>query len=117
MLFQAINDKLISLDLKDYFTKIETVDSQMSYKNGVLIVVTGSFTGLDNVWHKFAQSFFLAPQENGGYFVLNDVFRFVNENKPAEINQALANGTSNDAPKTPLTAEPGIRNFPYAIFF
>ncbi|XP_026660878.2 nuclear transport factor 2 isoform X2 [Phoenix dactylifera] len=103
---QAINDKIMSLEFKDYFTKIETVDSQMSYKNGVFIVVTGSLTGLDNVWRRFAQSFFLAPQENGGYFVLNDVFRFVNENKPAEINQALANGTSNDDPKTPLTAEP-----------
>nr|XP_010939185.1 putative G3BP-like protein [Elaeis guineensis]XP_010939186.1 putative G3BP-like protein [Elaeis guineensis] len=103
---QAINDKIMSLDFKDYFTKIETVDSQMSYKNGVFIVVTGSLTGLDNVWRKFAQSFFLAPQENGGYFVLNDVFRFVNENKPAEMNQPLANGTSSDAPKTPLTAEP-----------
>ncbi|XP_073103531.1 nuclear transport factor 2 [Elaeis guineensis] len=103
---QAINDKIMSLNFKDCFTKIETVDSQMSYKNGVFIVVTGSLTGLDNVWQKFAQSFFLAPQENGGYFVLNDVFRFVNEKQPAEINQMLPNGTSNDAAKAPLTAEP-----------
>ncbi|KAG1341944.1 ras GTPase-activating protein-binding protein 2-like [Cocos nucifera] len=46
---QAINDKIMSLNFKDCFTKIETVDSQMSYKNGVFIVVTGSLTGLDKM--------------------------------------------------------------------
>ncbi|WOK98466.1 G3BP-like protein isoform X2 [Canna indica] len=101
---QAINDKIMSLDFRNCFTEIETADSQISYQNGVLIVVTGSFTGQDNIRRKFAQSFFLAPQENGGYFVLNDVFRFLNETQPREMSQMWASGNNDDAPKA-LTPE------------
>jgi cell division septation protein DedD len=62
----------------------------------VLIVVTGSLTSDEGVCRRFTQSFFLAPQESGGYFVLNDVFRFISERKPAEINQVVTqeNGSS-----------------------
>ncbi|KAJ8485184.1 hypothetical protein OPV22_017669 [Ensete ventricosum] len=102
---QAINEKIMSLDFRNCFTEIKTIDSQLSYQNGVLIVVTGSFIGHENVKSKFAQSFFLAPQENGGYFVLNDVFRFLSETQPREMNHFLYDGTNNDAPKAPLTSE------------
>ncbi|URD98648.1 Nuclear transport factor 2 (NTF2) domain [Musa troglodytarum] len=102
---QAINEKIMSLDFRNCFTEIKTIDSQLSYQNGVLIVVTGSFIGQENVKSKFAQSFFLAPQENGGYFVLNDVFRFLSETQPREMNHFLSDGTNDDALKAPLTSE------------
>lgn len=39
---------------------------------GVIVLVTGYLIGKDSDKRTFAQSFFLAPQENG-FFVLNDV--------------------------------------------
>ena len=84
---QAINEKIMAMDVRNCLTEIETADAQLSHKDGVLIVVTGSLTSEEGVFRRFTQSFFLAPQESGGYFVLTDIFRFILERKPAEINQ------------------------------
>ncbi|KAL6853914.1 hypothetical protein ACP4OV_019943 [Aristida adscensionis] len=81
-----INEKIMSMDFRNYLTEIETADAQLSHKDGVLIVVTGSLTSAEGVCRRFTQSFFLAPQESGGYFVLNDVFTFISERPPAAIN-------------------------------
>ncbi|CAL1357648.1 unnamed protein product [Linum trigynum] len=80
---QGINEKILSLNFKDQKAEIRTADAQKSYKDGVTVLVTGCLTDKDNVRRKFAQSFFLAPQDNG-YFVLNDVFRFVEDNEPLD---------------------------------
>ncbi|CAD6211550.1 unnamed protein product [Miscanthus lutarioriparius] len=83
----AINEKIMAMDVRNCLTEIETADAQLSHKDGVLIVVTGSLTSEEGVFRRFTQSFFLAPQESGGYFVLTDIFRFILERKPAEIIQ------------------------------
>ncbi|KAF8037388.1 hypothetical protein BT93_B0327 [Corymbia citriodora subsp. variegata] len=75
---QAINEKIMSLNYKDYTVEIKTADAQESHENGVIVLVTGCLTGKDNARRKFTQTFFLAPQDKG-YFVLNDVFRYVGE--------------------------------------
>lgn len=59
--------------------EIKTAHSLESWNGGVLVMVSGSvlmknFSGR----RKFAQTFFLAPQEKG-YFVLNDIFHFIDE--------------------------------------
>ncbi|KAL0343796.1 UNVERIFIED_CONTAM: Nuclear transport factor 2 [Sesamum angustifolium] len=51
------------------------------YRDGVIVLVTGCLTGKDNLRKKFTQTFFLAPQDKG-YYVLNDVFRYVEESEP-----------------------------------
>ncbi|KAB1211528.1 putative G3BP-like protein [Morella rubra] len=79
----GINEKIVSFDYKDYKAEIKTADAQKSYKDGVTVFVTGCLTGKDNLRRKFAQSFFLAPQDNG-YFVLNDVFRYVEDDEPLD---------------------------------
>ncbi|XP_021905244.1 putative G3BP-like protein isoform X2 [Carica papaya] len=79
----GINEKILSLDYKNYKAEIKTADAQKSYGEGVTVLVTGCLTGNDNLRRKFAQSFFLAPQDNG-YFVLNDVFRYVEDDDPLE---------------------------------
>ena len=84
---QAINEKIMAMDVRNCLTEIETADAQLSHKDGVLIVVTGSLTSEEGVFRRFTQSFFLAPQESGGYFVLTDIFSFILERKPAEIIQ------------------------------
>ncbi|KAJ7961584.1 ras GTPase-activating protein-binding protein 2 [Quillaja saponaria] len=78
----AINEKILSLGYGDMTVEITSVDAQESYNKGVLVLVTGYMTGkdvTDNIRRKFTQSFFLAPQDKG-YFVLNDVFRYVDDN-------------------------------------
>lgn len=81
MLYQSINDKICSLNYKNYKAEIKTADAQDSYENGVIVLVTGCLTGKDNLRRKFTQTFFLAPQDKG-FYVLNDVFRYLEENEP-----------------------------------
>ncbi|KZV27514.1 hypothetical protein F511_04565 [Dorcoceras hygrometricum] len=72
-----IHQLIMSLD----FTGIEikTINSLESWNGGVVVVVTGSVKSRDTMrWKKFVQTFFLAPQEKG-YFVLNDMFHFGDE--------------------------------------
>ena len=118
---QAINEKILSLKYEDYKAEIKTADAQDSYGKGVTVLVTGCMTGKDNVRKKFTQSFFLAPQDKG-YYVLNDLFRFVEENEISQTNSVPANGISESAQEVALTTEPG-RNVlcplctPSTIFF
>ncbi|KAF2282319.1 hypothetical protein GH714_043848 [Hevea brasiliensis] len=98
---QAINDKILSLNYEDYTAEIKNADAQESYEKGVIVLVTGCLTGKDNVKKKFSQTFFLAPQDKG-YFVLNDVFRFVGENESLPNDSFLINGVNENA--VPITS-------------
>lgn len=74
---QQIHALVMSLNYTGY--EIYTAHSLESWNGGVLVMVSGSlqtqnFTGRK----KFVQTFFLAPQEKG-YFVLNDIFHFIDE--------------------------------------
>lgn len=104
----AINDKIISLDYSDYTAEIKTVDSQDSYNQGVLVLVTGALNGKDGLKRNFTQSFFLAPQDKG-YFVLNDVFRYLDEPPQPETANIFINGIPEQTSKVPApepAAEP-----------
>ena len=57
--------------------------------------MTGYLTGKDSLRHKFTQSFFLEPQDKG-YFVLNDVFRYVDDGSQSFMNDV----------RVPLTLDP-----------
>ncbi|KAL9427207.1 hypothetical protein AB3S75_029411 [Citrus x aurantiifolia] len=94
---EGINQKVLSLDYKNYKAEIKTADAQNSHKEGVTVLVTGCLTGKDNLRRKFAQSFFLAPQDNG-YFVLNDVFRYVDD---GEVLEKYPANSIDDAPAAP----------------
>lgn len=94
---EGINQKILSLDYKNYKAEIKTADAQNSHKEGVTVLVTGCLTGKDNLRRKFAQSFFLAPQDNG-YFVLNDVFRYVDD---GELLEKYSVNSIDDAPAAP----------------
>ncbi|KZV45620.1 ras GTPase-activating protein-binding protein 2-like [Dorcoceras hygrometricum] len=91
---KSINDKICSLDYNNYKAEIKTADAQDSYKDGVIVLVTGCLTGKDNLRRKFSQSFFLAPQDNG-YYVKNDVFRYVEESEPdiSEVTNGVGGST------------------------
>uniref|UniRef100_A0ACD5ULK7 Uncharacterized protein n=1 Tax=Avena sativa TaxID=4498 RepID=A0ACD5ULK7_AVESA len=102
----AINEYFLSTDLKDCLIELENVDTQPSLAGGVLIVVTGFFIMPDTKKHRFAQSFFLAPQENGGYFVLNDVLRYVLVVPSADANETLVDHSNGNTQSVPFPAEP-----------
>ncbi|XP_060192254.1 nuclear transport factor 2-like isoform X2 [Lycium barbarum] len=98
-----INEMICSLDYKNYKAEIKTADAQESFKDGVIVLVTGCLTGKDNLRRKFTQTFFLAPQDKG-YFVLNDVFRYVEENETDTVSE-MVNGTE-DVQSEVLTPDP-----------
>ena len=96
LLDQEIHEKIISLKYEDYTAEIKTTDAQESHKGGVIVLVTGCLTGKDNVRRKFSQTFFLAPQEKG-YYVLNDVFRFIEENDTPQLNSSTVSVINENA--------------------
>ncbi|XVF38540.1 hypothetical protein REPUB_Repub20aG0110600 [Reevesia pubescens] len=59
--------------------EIKTAYPLESWSGGVLVMVSGSVQVKDfSSRRKFVQTFFLAPQEKG-YFVLSDIFHFIDE--------------------------------------
>ncbi|KAI3772856.1 hypothetical protein L6452_04050 [Arctium lappa] len=95
----AIDAKILSLNYGDFRAEIRSVDAQESLNRGVNVLVTGYLTGKDNVLRNFTQSFFLAPQDKG-FFVLNDMFRFMENANHHEGD----NAPTEDA-VTPVTPE------------
>ncbi|KMS95615.1 hypothetical protein BVRB_006630 [Beta vulgaris subsp. vulgaris] len=72
-----------ALVMSTRFTAIEikTAHSLESWNGGVIVIVTGSVQIRDfSGRKKFSQTFFLAPQEKG-FFVLNDIFHFIEEDQ------------------------------------
>ncbi|WMV36174.1 hypothetical protein MTR67_029559 [Solanum verrucosum] len=88
--------------------KIKTINSLKSWNGAVLVVASGSVKLKDiNRWRNFVQTFLLAPQEKG-YFVLNDVFHFVNEERSELVQAPVGSQNNLDAQPTSsnLLAEP-----------
>ncbi|KAL0700840.1 hypothetical protein Bca4012_056962 [Brassica carinata] len=74
-----------------------SVESQSSSGDGLFIMVVGFLTGKDNLKRKFSQAFYLA-RPNGGYAVVNDIQRFVDEE--SSTPRALPAAVSGMLPKT-----------------
>ena len=75
--WQQIHSLVMSLNYSG--VEIKTAHSLESWNGGVLVMVSGSVHIKDfNSQRKFVQTFFLAPQEKG-FFVLNDIFHFVDD--------------------------------------
>lgn len=69
----------LAMSLNFTAIEIETINSLDSWNGGVLVMVSGSVKIKDfNGRRKFVQTFFLAPQDKG-YFVLNDIFQFTDD--------------------------------------
>ncbi|KAE9405048.1 hypothetical protein BT96DRAFT_964064 [Gymnopus androsaceus JB14] len=75
---QEIHAQITSLGFQDCKIFIHSVDAQSSADGGIIIQVIGEMSNNSGPWRKFVQTFFLAEQPNG-YFVLNDIFRFLKE--------------------------------------
>ncbi|KAJ7100196.1 hypothetical protein B0H15DRAFT_819075 [Mycena belliarum] len=75
---QEIHQRITAIGFQDCKVFIHSVDAQSSADGGIIIQVIGEMSNHSDPWRKFVQTFFLAEQPNG-YFVLNDIFRFLKE--------------------------------------
>lgn len=83
-----IHELLMSLNYTGI--EIKTINSLESWNGGVLVAVSGSVKSRDfNGSRKFVQTFFLAPQDKG-YFVLNDVFHYAEEEATRQASAPIA---------------------------
>lgn len=81
VIFCIIVQQIHSLIMSLNFTRIEikTANFLNSWGDGVLVMVSGLVQAREyNARRNFVQTFFLAPQEKG-YFILNDMFHFLDE--------------------------------------
>ncbi|XP_016449077.1 nuclear transport factor 2A-like [Nicotiana tabacum] len=74
---QNIVNKLTGLPFQQCKHNISTVDSQPSGPGGAMLVFVSGNLQLPGEQHplKFSQMFHLMPTPQGGYYVLNDIFR------------------------------------------
>lgn len=70
-----------SSDFKDCLIEVEDIHSQDSLQGSILVVVTGCATGEDKLKRKFNQTFLLVKHKTG-FFVMNDILRFVDDKEP-----------------------------------
>lgn len=88
----AIQERIASLGFQDCKVRVSNVDSQSSYDN-IVIQVIGETSNKSAELKKFVQTFVLAQQPTG-YFVLNDIFRYIadeaEEDVEAEAEEPVA---------------------------
>ena len=108
---KAINERIKELDFRDCKVRVTNVDSQASDSN-IVIQVIGEISNKSQPHKKFTQTFVLAGQTNG-YFVLNDIFRYMveeEEEEEAESEQtqrdAIPSGFQEPAPTATHASEP-----------
>ncbi|KAF8900360.1 hypothetical protein CPB85DRAFT_1439543 [Mucidula mucida] len=103
---QEIHAKITSIGFEDCKVFIHSVDAQSSANGGIIIQVIGEMSNRNDPWRKFVQTFFLAEQPNG-YFVLNDIFRFLKEETvdSDEAEEPCTDPVQMDAP-APATPAP-----------
>ncbi|KAH6624606.1 hypothetical protein B0J18DRAFT_465810 [Chaetomium sp. MPI-SDFR-AT-0129] len=100
---QSIQERIKGMNFQDCKVRISNVDTQGSEEN-ILITVIGEMANQDGEPKKFVQTFVLAQQPSG-YFVLNDMLRFLNEDVEEDVEAGTAEESS--APvEMPAAPEP-----------
>ncbi|KAH9883582.1 hypothetical protein F4778DRAFT_766170 [Xylariomycetidae sp. FL2044] len=84
---QTIQERIKQLDFQDCKVRVSNVDSQASFDN-IVIQVIGEVSNKAGDPKKFVQTFVLAQQPSG-YFVLNDILRYIDEESDDEPAEAV----------------------------
>ncbi|KAI9737077.1 MAG: hypothetical protein M1834_000667 [Cirrosporium novae-zelandiae] len=79
---RAIADRVRELDIQDCKVRVTNVDSQTSFNN-IIVQVIGEMSMKSAPHKKFVQTFVLAEQPNG-YFILNDILRYIDDDEVEE---------------------------------
>jgi len=101
---EEINKKIQKLDFRDCKVTLSVVDCQASQSGGIIVVVVGYLSNNGENPRKFVQTFFLAEQSKG-YFVLNDIFRYIEEHKSQEGQVPVSDNSRAEELSRPLTQE------------
>ncbi|KAL8943589.1 MAG: hypothetical protein Q9216_000954 [Gyalolechia sp. 2 TL-2023] len=105
---RAINERIKELDIQNCKVRVTNVDSQESFKN-IVVQVIGQMSNKAAPHRKFVQTFVLAEQPNG-YFVLNDIFRYIEDDEedfePEEPPVAQPAGTEEEAAALTASDDP-----------
>ncbi|KAL4737627.1 hypothetical protein BDV11DRAFT_191322 [Aspergillus similis] len=91
---KAIQEKFKQLDFQDCKVRVLNVDAQASFEN-ILISVIGEISNKQEPSRKFVQTFVLAEQPNG-YYVLNDVFRYLVDEEEVAEDAAISSDTAEE---------------------
>ncbi|KJZ72895.1 hypothetical protein HIM_07658 [Hirsutella minnesotensis 3608] len=91
---QVIQERIKQLDFQDCKVRISNVDSQASFDN-IVIQVIGETSNKAAEPRKFVQTFVLAQQPSG-YFVLNDILRYIKEEGEEETGEATVEALTID---------------------
>ncbi|KAF9937923.1 hypothetical protein BGZ67_000695 [Mortierella alpina] len=91
----AIREKVVQLDFEDCKVLVQNIDSQNSLNGGIVIQVLGQMSNRGGIAQQFVQTFFLAEQPKG-YYVLNDVFRFLKDDTVEDDEQDIAEEASTE---------------------
>nr|CCA15341.1 serine/threonine protein kinase putative [Albugo laibachii Nc14] len=108
---KAINDQIM---IRGYIgTRVDldrgSIDCQASLHGSILVLVTGVMTLRSSAIPKpFVQTFYLAVQPTG-YFVLNDVLRFLEAPSPSEAGTSASIPIPTRSPQAKLPATKGDR--------
>lgn len=83
--------------------RVLNVDSQASFDN-ILVAVIGEISNKSEPSRKFAQTFVLAEQPSG-YYVLNDIFRYLVEEEEELLEEVAAPAEATEVPEPVSTPE------------
>ncbi|KAF2671411.1 hypothetical protein BT63DRAFT_216295 [Microthyrium microscopicum] len=100
---KAINERVKELNYQNCKVRITNVDSQASADN-IVVQVIGEMTDDLQPHRKFAQTFVLAPQPQG-YYLLNDILRFLNEDEEEPIEAQAEETKPVEEEAAPLPVE------------
>lgn len=101
---QAIQERIKQLDFQECKVRVSNVDSLSSFDNIVIQVIGETSTKTSPEPRKFVQTFVLAKQPSG-YFVLNDVWRYINDEEEEQVEQ-VAQETPQAEEQPAVAAEP-----------
>ncbi|KAK6355251.1 hypothetical protein TWF696_004366 [Orbilia brochopaga] len=101
-----ILERIKDLKFKDCKVRVTNVDSQTSLASGILVQVLGDMTNNAEPSKRFAQTFFLAEQTNPqGYYVLNDIFRYLRDEEEEEVLEPPVEEPVPEAAPEPVAEE------------
>lgn len=111
LFLQAIQEKIKQLDFQDCKVRVLNVDAQASFEN-ILISVIGEISNKQEPSRKFVQTFVLAEQPNG-YYVLNDVFRYLADEEEVTDEAAVSDNVAEE-PELQAPAQTAVETTPEA---
>ncbi|KAK6536952.1 hypothetical protein TWF281_001159 [Arthrobotrys megalospora] len=104
-----ISERIKQLSFNDCKVRVTNVDSQGSLENGIIVQVLGDMINNSEPSQRFAQTFFLAEQTNPqGYYVLNDIFRYLKDEEEEEIVEPAPEEPAEAAVDAAPEAEPVV---------